>query len=456
MPTNVARPGSRSMLTVLAKGWALIVGTAIVFGLGALVFSLLHKPVYEASTTLYITSGGTGAASAYDTVQASKERVGTYAQLVYSGAVLKPALDAAGLDWSLEEARKNVDVESRPEVVLLTINVHAPKPEVAQKFAAALADAMTRAVSTLEVPGGGFEPISKLSVVTPATVAPKPAAPTTELNVVVAAMIGLLVGALLVRLREALNKKIRDARDAEAALDTRTLAVFASDDQSKQGRLIDFGDETTPVATSFRNLRSRLVLELRDQPHPKVLVTSAHSEEGKTTVAINVGAALAQSAIPVVIVDANIDDPKVVQGVGASGGPGLSDALSGSIPLSDAVQRRVGGLDTLAVLGAGIKAADHPEDLFLSAAFPKILEELAQQFDYVIIDGPALLENSGTEAILPSVDGVVVVTRPTVSTTTDLVECRTRLDDAKARVLGLVVSDSQSKRSRRRKIEVNA
>jgi capsular exopolysaccharide synthesis family protein len=456
MSTNVGRRGSRSVLNVLARGWALIIGTAIVLGLGALVFSLLQKPVYEASTTLYVTSGGTGASTAYDSVQASKERVGTYAQLVYSGAVLTPALEAAGLNWSLEEARKSVGVESKPEVIMLTVSVRAPDPEVAQKFAGAIADSMTKAVSALEVPGSGFEPTSKLSVVTPATVASKPAVPTTEVNVVVAAIMGLFVGAVLVLLREALNKKIRDARDAEAILDTRTLAVLASDDQLKQGRLIDFDEAPTPLATSFRNLRSRLILELRHQPNPKLLVTSARSAEGKTTVAINVGAALAQAANHVVVVDANIGDPQVVQGVGANGGPGLTDAISGRISLSDAVQRRVGGLDTLAVLGAGTKAADHAEDLFFSAAFPKVLEELAQQFDYVIIDGPGLLENSGTEAILLCVDGVLVVTRPTVSTITDLVECRNRLSNAGARVLGVVLSDSRNKRSRHRKIEVNA
>jgi polysaccharide biosynthesis transport protein len=456
MPTTVGRPRSRSMPTVLTKGWALIIGTAIVFGYAALAFSLLQKPVYEAVTTLYITAGNTGATSENDTVEASKQRVGTYAQLANSGAVLTPALKAAGLDWSLEEARENVKVESRPELVTLTIYARAPNPETAQKFAGGIADNMTRAVATLEVPASGFEPAAKLSVVTPATVASEPVAPTTELNVVLAAVIGLFLGALLVLVREAQNKKVRDARDAEAALGTRTLAVLVSGDQSNEGCLIDFDGEPTAVVTSFRNLRSRLILELSDQPHPKLLITSARSAEGKATVAINVGAVLAQPAKSVIIVDANIDDPQVAQCLGARNGPGLTDVISGPIPLSDAVQRDVGGPKTLAVLGAGTNGASYPAGLFSSAAFVKVLEELAQQFDFVIIDAPPLLANAGTESLLSSVDGVVVVTWPNVSTITDLVECRTRLDNAKARVLGMVMSDPQNKASRHRKIEVNA
>lgn len=456
MATNVARPRPRSAPAVLLKGWAIIIGTAIVFGLGALAFSLLQKPVYEASTTLYITAGNTGASSGFDTVEAAKQRVATYAQLARSGAVLTPALKAANLDWSLEQARENVTVESRPEIVTLTVNVQAADPEAAQKLAGAIADSMTRAVAALEVPASGFEPAAKLSVVSPATVASKPVSPISEVIVVLAVVIGLFVGAMLVLLRETLNTKIRDANDAESVLGTGTLAILAHEDEANRGRLVDFDDEAATQATSFRNLRSRLILALSQQPRHKLLITSARHDEGKTTVAINIGAALAHAAKSVIVVDANVDDPQVVQRVGARSGPGLTDVISGLAPLSEAIQRAVGGPNTLAVLGAGASGTSHPEGLFSSAALMQVLDSLAQQFDYVIIDAPPLLANSGAESLLSSVDGVVVVTRPQVSTVRDLVECRTRLDYAKARVLGVVLSDPQNKRSRHRKTEVDA
>src|SRR5947209_2309988 len=104
MTTTTGRPRPDSIPAMLKKRWAAIVGTAIVLGFAALAFSLLQKPVYEAITTLYITAGTTGASSENETVEASKQRVETYGQLAYSGVVLTPALRAAGLDWSLEEA----------------------------------------------------------------------------------------------------------------------------------------------------------------------------------------------------------------------------------------------------------------------------------------------------------------------------------------------------------------
>jgi succinoglycan biosynthesis transport protein ExoP len=240
MSTVSGRERKDSVPALLQKRWAVIVGTAIVFGYAALAFSLLQKPVYEAVTTLYITAGTTGASSENDIVEASKQRVDTYGQLAYSGAVLTPALSAAGLDWPLEEARQKITVQSRPEVVTLTVSVRDSNPHAAQKLAAAIADSMTRAVATLEVPASGFEPAARLSIVTPATVASEPVAPTTNMNVVLAATIGLLVAALAVLLRDGRITQVGDASRADLTLRT---ADSTGDDPPSNGRAVGLDGE---------------------------------------------------------------------------------------------------------------------------------------------------------------------------------------------------------------------
>jgi Mrp family chromosome partitioning ATPase len=100
---------------------------------------------------------------------------------------------------------------------------------------------------------------------------------------------------------------------------------------------------------------------------------------------------------------------------------------------------------------------DHPDDLFSSAAFAEILDDLAHEFDYVIIDSPALLADSGTEAILPLVDGVVMVVRLGGAAAPDLAECKRRMENVAARALGLVIYDFPNNQSRsRRRIKVHA
>jgi polysaccharide biosynthesis transport protein len=433
MATRPKRPAPRSVSTVLARGWALISAVAIVFGLAALAFSILQKPMYAAATTLYLTSGGTIVTSAYDSLSASRERVGSYAQLLYSQAVLMPAVQAAGLDLTLEQARQRVAVDVNPQIVLITLSASDSDPAVAQKFADALAKSMETTVSALEVPGASTEPLVKVHQVTTATVNSGPAEPKTLVNVSVAVVAGLIVGCVLALLREFLNRKVRDEGDAEAAIGAPVLAVGNSNDQGRE---------------AFRTLRTRLAV--LDPPVRKLLITSARPHDGTTTVAIGLGEALAQAANSVVVVDADFEHSEITQWVGSGGAPGLADVVRGRATLGDVVRRGVGGVDTLAALGVGTKFSGHPADLFSSTVFRRVLDELAQQFDYVIVDSAAMLDDSGTDAIAPSMDGVVVVSRRSGSKMSDLVECRSRLTSVEARVVGVVFFSSRVERTSER------
>jgi capsular polysaccharide biosynthesis protein/MinD-like ATPase involved in chromosome partitioning or flagellar assembly len=401
---------------------------AIVFGLAALAFSIVQKPTYSASTTLYLTSGGTIVPSAYDSLSASRERVGSYAQLLYSQAVLMPAVQTAGLDLTLEQARQRVTVDVNPQIVLITLSASDSNPAVAQKFADALAKSMETTVSALEVPGASTEPLVKVHQVTTATVNDGPAEPRTLVNVSLAVAAGLIVGCALALAREFLNKKVRDEADAEAAIGAPVLTVVGAKDQAPE---------------DFRTLRTRLAV--LDPPVRKLLITSARPLEGATTAAVSVGKTIAQAANSVVVVDANFHTPDVTAWAGIDGAPGLADVLRGA-PLDVLVQRGVGGIKTLAVLGAGTKVPAHPADYFASAAFRRVLDELSKQFEYIVIDAAAVLEGAGTDAIAPLVDGVVVVSRQSGSTMADLVDCRRRLGNVGARLAGVIFFSSKSER----------
>jgi polysaccharide biosynthesis transport protein len=424
MGTKPKRPAPRTLPVVLGRAWALILGVAIVFGLATLAVSWLQKPVYAASTTLYLTSGGTVASSAYDSVTSSTERVGSYAQLIYSQAVIMPAAQAVGLDVTLDEARKRVSVDFNPQVVLMTLTVEDQNPKVAQQFADALAQSMQAAVSKLEVPGAASEPLVKIRQVTNANLDPSPVKPTTLLNVSIAVAIGLIVGCLIALLRESRNTRVRDENDAEVALDADVLAVVRGADDAQE---------------QYRALRTRLMAQA-SRAHT-ILITSAHPTESTATVAMQLGRNIARSANSVVLVDAGLANPRISKWVGSKGEPGVVDVLRGA-PLGPAIKHNVDGIRSLAVLGAGSRTSAHPADMLSSPGFEKLLNALASQFDVVLVDSTALLDDSGAESILPSVDGVLMTAGPTLSSMADLVACRARFDNAQARVLGLVYFES--------------
>jgi polysaccharide biosynthesis transport protein len=451
MSSNTRRSVPRNLLVTLGKGWIVLVGSAVIFGLGGLVYSLLLTPKYEASTTLFITSGGTITPSAYDTVKASQERVGSYAQLIYSDAVIRPAIEQSGLNWSLDQARKSIGVDINPQVVLMTIQVQDASPEAAQKFATSLADSMTKAVSTLEVPGSGYEPTAKLSVVSPAEVSPDPVSPNTRANVAMATLLGLFVGVVIVIIRDLTHRYVRNADDTEGALGAPVLADLPGGPKDTPPVLAGFVDprsEANAATTSLRKLRSELAVQLHGADHPKVLVVGTGAAGGQTALTANLAAVLAQSGTSAVVVDANYagkGQPQLVNLVGAQEGLGLTDVLRGDAALADVVQRNVGGRAGFAVLGAGAKSVEHPDDVadvFASGRFAQVLADLALEFEYVLVCAPALTGESWVRTLVPDVDGVVAVVHAGSTRMSELSDLNKQVSAGKGRVLGSVVVDS--------------
>src|SRR6202048_5629747 len=116
MPT-VSHIATRDVITVLIRGWKLIVGCAVAFGLIALTFCLLQKPVYQAPVTLFVTSvgNGQGPSGPYENAMGSSMLVGSYAKLAYSDTVLVPAVKAAGLTMTLDQAMTALSTPIAPE-----------------------------------------------------------------------------------------------------------------------------------------------------------------------------------------------------------------------------------------------------------------------------------------------------------------------------------------------------
>ncbi|HEX4392061.1 MAG TPA: Wzz/FepE/Etk N-terminal domain-containing protein, partial [Mycobacterium sp.] len=135
MPT-VSHTAAQDVSTVLRRGWKLIVGCAVAFGLVALTTCLLQKPVYQATVTLFVTSvgNGQGASGPYENAMGSSMLVGSYAKLAYSDTVLVPAVKAAGLNMTLGQAKSAISTQIVPETVMFTVSAKDRDPDVAKRF----------------------------------------------------------------------------------------------------------------------------------------------------------------------------------------------------------------------------------------------------------------------------------------------------------------------------------
>ena len=176
-----------------------------------------------------------------------------------------------------------------------------------------------------------------------------------------------------------------------------------------ESHLVSLLDPASFEAEQYQTLR-HMVEEAHRADQLSILAVSAPSVgDGKTTTAINLAGALAQTpGTRVLLVDADLRRPAVRLRLALdAAGRGLVDAiLDPALSLSDVVQRRPPF--NLSVLPAGPQTAS-PYELLKSPRFGQLLDEARRQFDYVVLDTPPLVPIPDCRIIAKHVDTFLLV-----------------------------------------------
>lgn len=205
-------------------------------------------------------------------------------------------------------------------------------------------------------------------------------------------------------------------------------------------------DVTFEVAEAFRNFKAALTVSMPRKQSDKgvaVMMTSASPEDGKTTVTVNLALMLAMSEAKVVLLDADVRKGRVAKYFRKKSAPGLADYLSGLASLDD-ITHQADENENLSYITCGTHSP-RPYELLESDEMKNLLQELKQKYDYIIIDTPPLLLVSDALALVPGVDGAVLVCRHEVTYVSDIARSLDKLEFAKAKILGVVVNDYKAR-----------
>ncbi len=210
-------------------------------------------------------------------------------------------------------------------------------------------------------------------------------------------------------------------------------------------RLVSLHTPTSFEAEQYRVLR-HVVETLRKGANLQVVaVTSPGVGDGKTTSAINLAGALAQSAdARVLLADIDLRRPAVARQLGLGGSRrGLVDTLMESnLTLEDTVEHLPSF--NLWILPAG-GSAGTPYELLKSPRLEALLEEARQRYDYVVLDTPPFVPVPDCRLIEKCVDGFLVVVAAHRTPRGMLAETLDLMDPAK--VVGLVFNGNDARRS---------
>lgn len=167
----------------------------------------------------------------------------------------------------------------------------------------------------------------------------------------------------------------------------------------------------SPLVEAFRTLGSSVMLEAAGQKKSlrSIVVTSSQPGEGKTTVSVNLAIALAQQGTRVMLIDADLRRPSVHRALGFRNIRGLSGYLGGLSEWAPCVLPGLTpGLDTLP---AG-KSPGNPVALLSCSRMRTLIGQALKEYEYVIVDSPALMPNLVDARILADlVDGSILVVR---------------------------------------------
>ena len=221
-------------------------------------------------------------------------------------------------------------------------------------------------------------------------------------------VIGLLIPAAYIILKELLNTTIRDERDVVKLTNIPVLGTIRHADETEV-KVQTVEKPKSLFTEGFRLIRSRVEFISKRKTDISVLITSAESGDGKTHFAINLAGVYSLVSDKVVLVDMDIRNPKLSQKLGYKNAKGLVHVLIGEATLDEVLIKDDKELG-FHFLPAGI-VPPNPAELVGSEEMMKLLEELKQRYDYRIIDTSPLGFVSDSYALTGVVDVNLLITR---------------------------------------------
>lgn len=296
---------------------------------------------------------------------------------------------------------------------------------------------------------------SNIRVVDVAQVPDRPISPHVPRNLAFGILLGLGAGIALALVMESLDTTVRNVEEAKAICTLPALGMIPLQASPANGHwkrmlgaqpksnghnhfLISYDQPGSPVAESFRALRTSIVLSSFGTPPRVILVTSSLPREGKTTVSVNSAIVLAQRGNRVLLVDGDLREPAIASSFGLPSNEGLDQVLGGSQKFEDLVVS-ITDIPKLFVLPTQ-SVLTQPAEILGTEAMKQCIARWRGEFDYVIIDTPPCL--SFTDAVLLSreVDGVILVARWGQTTKAALRQASDLLVQVNASMIGLVLN----------------
>lgn len=278
--------------------------------------------------------------------------------------------------------------------------------------------------------------IGNVRILETAGVPTKPIKPKKMMNYLIGVILGLGLGIGSAFLAHSLDTKLRTIDDIEKhikspiygtipiidvpeeELEELNKMVSASTSEQREklqksihhitGQLISHYSPKSPIAESYRSLRTNIIANKKPGPMT-LLVTSSAPKEGKSTTSSNLAITLAQMNSKVVLIDTDMRRPTIHTKFGLRKDNGTSDYLiDDTLLVNDVV--KPSGIPNLDVITSGF-IPPNPSELLSSTRMDTFIKNLESIYDYIIFDTPPIIAVTDAIIMAKKVDLVLLVMR---------------------------------------------
>jgi polysaccharide biosynthesis transport protein len=294
---------------------------------------------------------------------------------------------------------------------------------------------------------------NQVSIATYSRLPKSPVGPPRLRNIIIAFLLSLAGGIGLAFLLDFLDDTVKSVEDVDRYIHLPALALIPSGRErrlpaiaggppptpSNTTALAMINDARSPIAESYRHLRTSLLLSSAGKPPKTILVTSSQPAEGKTTTGINTAFMLAQTGAEVLMIDCDLRRPRLHAQFELPNTKGLTTWLSGERDLDSLIQH-CEKAPNLKVLTSG-PVPPNPAELLGSEEMRKLLNILSEKYAHIIIDSPPAISFTDASILSTMVDGVILVVHGGRSSRAVVRRAKQQLLDVGAHVFGVVLNN---------------
>ena len=446
------------MRAIMSKAWLIALISVVSAVITFFVTLLCITPQYQSSAMFYVNNNSLSVGDASFSLSSgdlstSRNLVDSYLVISNTRETIDKVIEQTGGSYSYKDVKDMFSASAVNETEIFKVTVTNPDPQEAQRIADAIAQVLPGRIGTI-IKGTSAE------VVDSPTVATNRSSPSYTKNIVLGFLLGFLLAAGVVAVREIFDTAIRSDEDIMDVCQHPVLATvpdltaasktgyeYRYERESSKGkknppkRAALFGKNISfTAAEAYKLLRTKLQFSFSDDSNCRVIgVSSSLSGEGKSLTSINLAYTLAQLGKKVVLIDCDMRRPTLAEKIKLAKHPGLSNYLTGQAKLEELIQSSnfVKDDTAFAAITAG-QNPPNPVELLSSARMESLLNTLKGNYDYIIMDLPPVGEVSDAVAAAKYTDGILLVVRQNTCDRYALNDTVKQFEFIDAKILGIV------------------